>query len=103
MGGSGRPPSPPGARHAPGDPGRASTSGQPPAVTTTITGALADPETPVILRTEGLSMQFGGLAALNNVSVAVPRGQIRAVIGPNGAGKSTLDRKSTRLNSSHLG
>jgi branched-chain amino acid transport system ATP-binding protein len=45
---------------------------------------------PVVLRTEALTKRFGGLAAVNQVSIAIPRGEIRAIIGPNGAGKSTL-------------
>jgi branched-chain amino acid transport system ATP-binding protein len=43
-----------------------------------------------ILRTQLLTVRFGGLAALNKVNFDVKRGEIRAIIGPNGAGKSTF-------------
>ena len=39
---------------------------------------------------EGLSLSFGGLTVLNDVSVQVPDGKIFSLIGPNGAGKSSL-------------
>ena len=43
-----------------------------------------------LLRTEDLTVQFGGLTALSHVNFAVGRDEIRAIIGPNGAGKSTF-------------
>ena len=44
----------------------------------------------VLLSARKLTKRFGGLAAVNDVSVDLWRGRIHAVIGPNGAGKSTL-------------
>lgn len=42
-----------------------------------------------ILHTEKLTMQFGGVIAVNNLSIDVNEGEIVALIGPNGAGKTT--------------
>ena len=44
----------------------------------------------VLLETRNLHRFFGGLHAVNDVSIKVPRGAIKAVIGPNGAGKTTF-------------
>lgn len=43
-----------------------------------------------LLATEGLTMRFGGVTAVDSVSLAVQEGELRCLIGPNGAGKSTF-------------
>ncbi len=42
------------------------------------------------LVTENLAVNFGGLRAVDDVSLTVEEGELRAIIGPNGAGKTTL-------------
>ena len=44
----------------------------------------------VILALEGISLAFGGVKALTDVSFDVREHEIRAIIGPNGAGKSSM-------------
>ena len=44
----------------------------------------------VVLETKGLTCEFAGLTAVNNVDLTVQKGRVHALIGPNGAGKSTL-------------
>ncbi|MVW72979.1 ABC transporter ATP-binding protein [Bordetella sp. 15P40C-2] len=43
-----------------------------------------------VLKADNIKVQFGGLIAVNNVSLSLERGQVLGLIGPNGAGKSTL-------------
>jgi branched-chain amino acid transport system ATP-binding protein len=43
-----------------------------------------------ILRVDRVSRNFGGLRALNEVTLEIPRGSIFALIGPNGSGKTTM-------------
>ncbi len=43
-----------------------------------------------MLETESLTRRFGGVVAVNDVSVRVAQGELHGIIGPNGAGKSTL-------------
>ena len=53
-------------------------------------GAEARGSGAAVLWTQGLSRNFGGLAAVREVSIALHPGELHAVIGPNGAGKTTL-------------
>ncbi len=50
-----------------------------------------------LFKVENISISFGGVKALNNVSFEVNEGEVFTIIGPNGAGKSTLFNVISRI------
>ncbi len=52
----------------------------------------------IALNIKNLNLHYGNKQALNNISMAIPKGQVTAFIGPSGCGKSTLLRCINRMN-----
>ncbi|MEP0321006.1 urea ABC transporter ATP-binding protein UrtD [Bauldia litoralis] len=51
---------------------------------------MSGPETETLLYLDGVSVSFDGFKALNELSLIIQAGEMRAIIGPNGAGKTTM-------------
>ncbi len=62
-----------------------------------MSAAAAPPATDAIMTAEHVVKEFGGLVAVNDVSVVIPRRSIVSIIGPNGAGKTTFFNMLTGL------
>src|SRR4051794_36015194 len=58
--------------------------------TSDATGAPSRPSSEIVYDVEHVTLRFGGVVSLNDVSMRLYRGEILAVIGPNGAGKTSL-------------
>lgn len=58
---------------------------------------------PNVLRADGVTVKFGGVTAVNNVSLSLRPGEILGLIGPNGAGKTTLFNALTGFAPMHSG
>jgi ABC-type multidrug transport system ATPase subunit len=68
-----------------------------------VASATQPANSPLAVRTEGLTRRFGDHVAVNNVDLAVPQGAVYGFLGPNGSGKTTTIRLLLGLMRPHQG